>query len=528
MTRNAVTDQPPQTAPDGFRGGPAVPENAPSLIRPDDPVGARIVGFVALLFFVFGIVAIGFNRYGMKTWIDVGVGAFFAVLGSVGLLFHANRERDKEMRRLYGGFSAILLAAALFFTLAPFADGFGTQFAPSGFPLFVLGGLFLLAFIRSETELHWQRGALLLLGFLGLVQMGTGLIGGSISGAFLTPAGLLLSLLGLGYLWAFTSRLPEGDPAQTRAGWLLCGVGLLVLAVVIVRALLLPLLFQWNLLAVRPDASYFASSGVLLAGLGLVYAAVGVSLTFDFPVVVMARRELASFFYSPTVYFVLVATTIIAGLQYFFFVLGLVGGAPEPIVAGYILTFIPAFTMILIVPLLTMRSLSEDRSSGTMEVLFTAPVNEWPVVLGKFFAALVVFLVTWLPYGLFLIALRLELNQPFDYRPLVSFSIGLLCSGCAFLAMGVFFSSLTRSQIIAAILTTMGMLFMFGTFIVKQFDSVYITPGTKVVLTYFSFIDLWQETLLGQLVVGQLLVYLSLAAFWLFLTTRVLESRKWS
>src|SRR5207249_5308535 len=103
--------------------------------------------------------------------------------------------------------------------------------------------------------------------------------------------------------------------------------------------------------------------------------------------------------------------------------------AQEPIVSEYFFALFPVVALLLQVPALTMRLLSEEKRTGSLEVLLTAPVNEGSIVLSKFLATWLFFILTWLPSGLFLIALRYEVNQPFDYRPLLSFYIALAAQG---------------------------------------------------------------------------------------------------
>jgi ABC-type transport system involved in multi-copper enzyme maturation permease subunit len=176
-----------------------------------------------------------------------------------------------------------------------------------------------------------------------------------------------------------------------------------------------------------------------------------------------------------------------------------------------------------------MRLLSEEQRTGTLEVLLTAPVNEWSLVLSKFFAALRFFLLVWYPWGLYLVALRVEGGEEFDYRPLLSFAIALTITGALFVAMGLFFSAVTRSQIAAAILTVMGMFVLFGVYLIKFYIRGAMSPETAwtTVLTYVSFLDLWQEALQGNVVPRMYLFHLSACVFWLFLTVKVLEARKW-
>jgi ABC-2 type transport system permease protein len=197
----------------------------------------------------------------------------------------------------------------------------------------------------------------------------------------------------------------------------------------------------------------------------------------------------------------------------------------EPIVSNFILSWPSAICIIFVVPVLTMRLLSEEWRSGTLEVTLTAPVSEGAVVLSKFLACLATFLFLWLPWGLFLVALRLGGGQPFDYFAVISFSMALLTSGAGFVAAGLFFSSLTRNQIGAAVLTF--------AYLVAQLLLIMIPvePGSKVwatIISHVAFVDLWGNALQGMLLPRHLIFHLSLAIFWLFATIKVLESRKWS
>ncbi|HTK77576.1 MAG TPA: hypothetical protein VL371_20085, partial [Gemmataceae bacterium] len=155
----------------------------------------------------------------------------------------------------------------------------------------------------------------------------------------------------------------------------------------------------------------------------------------------------------------------------------------------------------------------------------TAPLGEVSVVLSKFFAALIYYLLLWVPWGLFLIELRVDGGKPFDYLPLLSFYGALVCSGAAFVAMGLFFSSLTRNQIIAAVMTFMGMMFLLIFFLLERLN---VGPTLAALFKQLSFIDLWITSLGGKLYIRDVVLQLSVAAFWLYLTVKVLEARKWS
>jgi ABC-type transport system involved in multi-copper enzyme maturation permease subunit len=159
--------------------------------------------------------------------------------------------------------------------------------------------------------------------------------------------------------------------------------------------------------------------------------------------------------------------------------------------------------------------------------MLTIPVDEVSLVLSKFFATLIFFLLTWVPWGLFLIALRIEGGQSFDYLPVLSFLVALICSGAGFIAMGMLFSSITRNQIIAAILTLAGMFVLL--FIYFAVHAILREPNPWIpVLRHMSFVDLWETSLEGKLQPQFLLFHISAAIFWLFLTVKVLEARRWA
>jgi ABC-type transport system involved in multi-copper enzyme maturation permease subunit len=277
-------------------------------------------------------------------------------------------------------------------------------------------------------------------------------------------------------------------------------------------------------------AAYFLPGGLLLMAVGLLYLAFAVGICSDARYVVMVRRELSAYFYSPIAYLVLFGMTVIGWWTYATFSSLLIEfmersrPIPEPIVFNFIVDFYPVMSLLFVVPALTMRLLSEERRTGTLEVMLTAPVDERTVVLSKFTAALVFFLFLWIPWGLFLIALRVEGGQPFDYRPLLSFSVILVCTSAALLSMGLFFSSLTRNQIVAAVLSFMGMMLMLGLYFVQN----QVGPTWQTVFAQLSFVDQWIQSLRGKLYLRSVIAQLSITVFWLFLTVKALEARKWS
>ncbi len=174
-----------------------------------------------------------------------------------------------------------------------------------------------------------------------------------------------------------------------------------------------------------------------------------------------------------------------------------------------------------------MRLFAEEKKSGTLEVLFTAPVTEWVAVISKFVATWAFFMICWLPAGLFLIVLRMEGGTSFDYRPLLGFYVALGATGAAFVGMGMFLSALTNNQIVAAVLTFLGMLGFL--FVYVGVDAkLGLGPTFVMFLTKLSYIELWSMSLSGQLPIRDVIVWLSLAVFFVFLTIKRLEMRRWS
>ncbi len=508
---------------------------APSVLRTDEQRVPQIVGMTGLIAVTLGSVALLISIAGGTSRVNPTFGAILLLTGLGCLLFHAVNDQDLQIRRSYGVLGYLLLALGIVISLLPIKGGMGAQFLPYGFVSFTLASFFLMAFARNETDPVWRRTVVNALGLVGLILTATGFIGGNAAVSFLLPGGLLLSLLGLGYLWAFVVLRGPADDLGYRVGQGLGILGCLVILVALGRSTLPSLFFSWGWLTTRPDA-YLIPSGLLLMTIGALYVFLSLGICSDRPIAVLTRRELAAFFCSPLAYIVLFVLTLVAALNYWIFIntlvpseAGMMQGAvrPEPIVTDYIISWLAIFLVLFVVPALTMRLLSEEHRTGTLEVLFTAPVTETAVVFSKFFATFVFFVLAWLPWGLFLISLRVEGGQPFEYRPLFSFFIALVCTGAGFLAMGLFFSSLTRHQIAAFLFTFIGMLFWFALFWIKRIVVSSADSKWNDVLNHMSYVELWIESMNGVLVPDLLLFHISAAIFWLFLTIKVLEARKW-
>jgi ABC-type transport system involved in multi-copper enzyme maturation permease subunit len=509
----------------------SVQETAPSSLRPDEPRLARWIGSVGLLFIALAFFAWFFSARAGESRIGPGTRIFLLAAGLMGVLFHASRDADLQMRRTYGLVGLLLLIASGALASISVGGTVGALFLPYGYLCLPLALLFLMSYAHNETEEIWRWPVVVIIGVVALILTAMTFIGGNVSAPFLLRYGLLFGLVGLAYGWAFIGLEGSDSPTGFRSALVLGAIGLAGFLVALARSSM-PLLGRWFRSATAPaEQPYIATAGLLLMIVGLLYLGLAIGLCSDNRLVVLTRRELSAFFYSPIAYIVLFGWTVVGIYMFFLFVnyiilMGDQGPAMmEPIVQYYIIDFTPVVGILFVVPILTMKLLSDERRSGTLEVLLTAPLGETSIVLSKFLGALIFFLLMWIPWGLFLIALRIEGGKAFDYRPLLSFSVGLVCSGASFISMGLFFSSLTRNQIIAAILTFMGMMVLITTFFV-----IRLVPAgaMRTFLIHTSFINLWEDTLTGKLIPRDLLFPLSATAFWLFLTVKSLEARKWS
>jgi ABC-2 type transport system permease protein len=262
------------------------------------------------------------------------------------------------------------------------------------------------------------------------------------------------------------------------------------------------------------------------------YVAVGLGMALDWPYFVLTRRELAAFFLSPIAYISLFAFCICSWVSFWMFISifdrGGRGGPvqiPEPVMVNYFISLFPVFVLLFVVPALTMRLLSDEQRSGTLEVLLTAPVDEPVVVLSKFTAGLIGYMVVWLPFGLILLAIPAAGGTMFDYRPIFSFSLAMLATGAMFISMGLFCSSLTSSQIASGLLAFGGMLLLTFVFFLAQRETG--SRELTTVLRHVSYLHTWISALEGRVVLRELLFPLSATVLFLFMTVKVLESRKW-
>jgi ABC-2 type transport system permease protein len=233
-------------------------------------------------------------------------------------------------------------------------------------------------------------------------------------------------------------------------------------------------------------------------------------------IITLFKKELSSYFNSPIAY-IFVAVYLVVGNWLFFQNFFLVQQAS---MRGYF-QFLP-WLFLFLAPVITMRIWSEEKRSGTIELLLTLPIKDWECVLAKFFSAL----------AFLAIAVLLSLTIPItlmrlgnlDLGPVIGGYLGAFLMGAGYLAIGFFISSLTKNQIVAFLVTIAScfLLFILGMpFVVEKMG------GLASLFTYLGIGSHFNNIGRGVIDTRDIVYYLSLVFIFLWLNVRSLESRNW-
>jgi ABC-2 type transport system permease protein len=226
-------------------------------------------------------------------------------------------------------------------------------------------------------------------------------------------------------------------------------------------------------------------------------------------------KEVKSYFYSPMAY-ILIGLFIL--LTSIFFLPFLMYGYGE--FNSTLSTM--GFILLVIVPVLTMRILAEDRKNGTEVLLITSPASVTSIVVGKFLAVYFVFLIMTVITFIYPIV-QLSFGARFTVQ-LIGGYIGFLLLGATYIAVGIFASSLTENQVVAVIISYASLLIMW---LASSLTSIVGGFAAKV-LGWFSILSRYEDFNRGILGLSPVVYYLSFTAVFLFLTVRVIEKRRWS
>ena len=229
------------------------------------------------------------------------------------------------------------------------------------------------------------------------------------------------------------------------------------------------------------------------------------------------RREVRAYFNSPVAYVVIVVFLAITG-WFFTSTLFLNNVASMYMVFE---SFVLRILLIVFAPAVTMRLLAEERKSGTFELLATKPVRDSEIVLGKFLAAWALLGATLLPTLLYLFTLMFL--GSIDIGPVISGYIGLLLVGGVYIAIGLLASSLTENQIVAFIISFL----IIVVFFLLDKMLMFVPEGLTSTMEFLSIDSHYSSIARGVIDSRDLLYFLSLLGFSLYLTSVSLERRKW-
>ncbi len=248
-------------------------------------------------------------------------------------------------------------------------------------------------------------------------------------------------------------------------------------------------------------------------------------------ILAIAGKELRSYFASPIAYVIIGLFALLFGWFFYAFLQffveesqrAMMGGGPvnvnDRLIRGVLLN--AAVIILFVLPMITMRTYSEEKRSGTIELLLTSPLTDVQIIVGKFLGAMGLFaamlLVTMID-----IAILFRLGNP-EWKPVVTGYLGLLLMGGCFVSVGLLISSLTKNQIVAA----------FGTFAV--FLLLWVInwladsagPTARTILSFLSITDHLDDFTRGIIDTKHVVYYLSFITFGLFLTAKSVDSERW-
>lgn len=228
------------------------------------------------------------------------------------------------------------------------------------------------------------------------------------------------------------------------------------------------------------------------------------------------RREMSAFFISGVAYVFLAVFFLLSGI---FFYNGVISAGTTETSAMFSSMFI---IVLFLIPILTMKLMSEEKKNRTDQGLLTAPVGLWSIVLGKYFAALTLFIIA--ESIVFVYSIILGYLGQVVWSTLLGNYFAMLLLGAAFIAVGLFISSLTENQMASAVAS---MLVLFVLYLFDSFASRVSNEYIQKAMTTLSFYSRYIEFTQGVFSLPSVVFFLSTAFIFNFLTVRVLDKRRW-
>lgn len=239
------------------------------------------------------------------------------------------------------------------------------------------------------------------------------------------------------------------------------------------------------------------------------------------------RREMLSLWVTPLAWVLLFIFLLLQGLSFYQILLHFAAFANVSIDTGPVQAYFGQslfliLSLLLVCPALTMRLFAEERRSGTIEGLLTAPVSASAVVLAKYLATLSTFVLIWAPTVLYIVILRS--TGEVDWHVVASSYLGVFGVGAGYLAVGTLMSAMTRSQLIAMMLTA---LVIFGLLILGIGERIFEPGPLRDACAHVSVLSQVDEMSKGIVDLRRLVFDGSLVALTLFVTIRVVDSWRW-
>ncbi len=252
-------------------------------------------------------------------------------------------------------------------------------------------------------------------------------------------------------------------------------------------------------------------------------------------ILAIANKELRSYFASPIAYIVIGMFALLYG---WFFVaimayfvrssmqmgqFGMQGPQSMNVNQQLIRPLLQNVTILVLflMPMITMRTYSEEKRSGTIELLLTSPLTDFEIIMGKFLGALALYAIM-LSVTLIHLAILFIYGRP-EWKPILTAYVGLLLLGGCFLAAGLFISSLTKNQIVAGMVTFAVFLFLW----VITWMGSFSGPTVDKLTNYLSIIAHYDDFGKGVIATTHVIYYVSFITFGLFLTAKSVDSERW-
>jgi ABC-2 type transport system permease protein len=253
-------------------------------------------------------------------------------------------------------------------------------------------------------------------------------------------------------------------------------------------------------------------------------------------ILAIANKELRSYFASPIGYITIGLFALLYGffyvtlLSYFLqqtMQIDQIGASGGPQTANVNQMMIRpvlqnlTIVMLFVLPMITMRTYSEEKRSGTIELLLTSPLTDFEIIMGKFLGAFSLFAVM-LAVSLVHLGLLFAYGAP-EWKPIVTAYVGLALLGGCIISLGLFISSLTKNQVVSGMLTFSAFLLLW----VITWIGNFAGPTMGKIAQYVSVIDHLDDFTKGVIDTSHVIYYVSFIAFGLFLTAKSVDSERW-